>query len=59
MIAIYVTLALLAVALIVLIRGNSSNERAASFGLAVTVVVLAAVVMFVAAIGSLWLYPLS
>jgi hypothetical protein len=57
--AIYTSLVLLVVGLVVLVRGNSSNRRAAHLGLAVTFVVLAAMVMIVAAIVSLWLYPLT
>ena len=59
--AIYLCLMLLALSLVMLIWGNYSESRRKSkhFGVAVTFILLATVVMIVSAIRSLWLYPLN
>jgi hypothetical protein len=59
--AVYLSLVFLALALMTLIWGNYSDRRqkAFHFGVGVTFVALAGIVMIVSAIGSLWLYPLG
>jgi hypothetical protein len=59
--AVYLTLVFLALALMALVWGNYSDRRlrAIHFGVGVTFVALAAIVVIVSAIGSLWLYPLG
>jgi sugar phosphate permease len=58
---VYVSLVLLTLGLLTLVFGNYSDRqrRAIHFGVGVTFVALAAIVMMVSAIRSLWLYPLS
>jgi sugar phosphate permease len=59
--AVYACLVFLATGLAVLVWGNYSDRRsrATHFGLGVTFVALAAIVMLMSAIRSLWFYPLS
>ncbi len=59
--AVYVSLAFLTLGLLTLVLGNYSERqrRDIHFGVVVTFVALAAIVMIVLAIRSLWLYPLS
>jgi hypothetical protein len=59
--AIYACLLFLAIGLAVLIRGNNPGRtsKTAHFGVGITFVALAAMVMIVSAIRSLWFYPLS
>ena len=59
--AVYACLVFLATGLAVLVWGNYSarRSRATHFGLGVTFVALAAIVMIMSAIRSLWFYPLS
>jgi hypothetical protein len=58
---VYVCLVFLALGLVTLVWGNYSDRprKLSTFGLGVTFVALAAIVMIVSAISSLWLYPLS
>jgi hypothetical protein len=59
--AVYLCLACLALSLVLLVSGNHSDpqRKASHFGVAATFVALAAIVMIVSAVRSLWLYPLS
>jgi hypothetical protein len=59
--AIYACLVFLAIGLAVLVRGNSADRasKAAHFGAGITFAALAAIVLVVSAIRSLWFYPLS
>jgi hypothetical protein len=54
-------LAFLTLALVTLVLGNHSEQRhkAVHLGVAVTFVALAAIVVLVSVVRSLWLYPLS
>jgi hypothetical protein len=56
-----VCLVFLALGLVTLVLGNYSDRqrRAIHFGVGVTFVALAAIVMIVLAVRSLWLYPLN
>jgi hypothetical protein len=57
--AIYFCLVCLALALVTLVWGNSrQRQRAAHFGAGIVFVALAAIVMIVSVIHSLWFYPL-
>jgi hypothetical protein len=59
--AVYLSLAALILALLMLVRGNGAEPRRKAFhlGAGVAFAILAALVMVVSALGSLWLHPLS